>query len=501
VWLARSIWRVGYPLLAVATTLMLLLAASEYPWDQADLFGGGWSQLAWQLVLLWLVVAGLMRATVRSREHEADLMSVRHSDDARQLAAVISLLPSPRHGVWRRIRATHPSPARRLAVLGMPQLGLRIGFVDGLAAAYLGAFSTPMLLDQVMVIWSPYLDIGEMWLSFGGHGSIIATTVPVALMVGYAVGLGLWRTTAVESPALPSRAPVAPSAGVALGIVAGLLSSFSSVTFDGLHRETAVYLLVVAAFGAGTVAVSAALGRLWAAALGPTGSWRLPLLANGLLFASLLSFTFYLGQALPDETGEPVSYVVSDLWPGALAAWPLSIVVARLLVARGGRMPHSWPGLRLVAAAGALAGFLGFMVFVCRGLAVYNTEQINATVHWGAAVAGIAVWLICCLRSPRTGPAVGFLCGMVAQTTFSVLYWLPTLLTDDLPFSFDDVHWMLLIPSTLFYALILLLSPLALLLWRRQPRALPAGWLVLASALSSPIAVALFVTVDRLLRR
>jgi hypothetical protein len=292
---------------------------------------------------------------------------------------------------------------------------------------------------------------------------------------------------------------VAASAGVALGTVAGLLSSFSSITFTGLHRETTIYLLVVAAFGAGTVAASATLGRLWAAAFGPTGSWRLPLLANGLLFGSLLSFTFYLGSVLTDEKGSPVSYVVADLWPGALAAWPLGVVVARLLVVRGDRTGRSWPGLRPIAAAGALAGFLGFVVFVCTGLPVYSTAEVNATVHWGAAVAGVAVWLICCLLSPRTGPAAGFLCGMVAQTTFSLAYWVPTLLTDDIAFSFQDVQWMLLIPSTLCYALILLLSPLALLLWRRPPRAWSARLLVLACALSSPVAVALFTTIYRLL--
>ena len=146
-WLARSVWYVIAPLLA------LPIVAGALEGDLSLL-----PDYLWRAALLALTVQLVSAALLRSREHDADLRAAQAGGSVEAVAGVLDRLPD--HSARWRALARHPRPASRKAVLERPQLTARVTFIDGVTAAFLAALSIPLIVTAItsLLIGSGHLE-------------------------------------------------------------------------------------------------------------------------------------------------------------------------------------------------------------------------------------------------------------------------------------------------------------------------------------------------------
>ncbi len=419
-WLAKGSWYVLGPLLLAPVLVSVVVGDLE-------VVPGYLARAAVLAVIVRLVLAGLLRA----REVDADLGAVRRGADPAVMAAETDR-GRDRHelGQVRRLLATHPSPAERNAVLAAPHLAARLGFVDALVAGFLAATALPVLRAAAAstIGGAPERE----WL-------VVLSVVPVGVLLGGTVGLGLWRQAVVARAAgVP-----APTGLVVVGVAAGaLIGQVASLAGVGLGATAGLdplwTVLLLPAGLAGATALVAGLGALWARA---AGRWRGPaavwLPAVGLA-ATVSTLAAWVAGSLVVSFEEVGWHGSSELLQVALSGWPVTVVAVVLAAAAGvalfagsrvgpppvwlvpapvdawARRPLAVPRLRTALVAGLLAGAVGAGVIVAFRLAAGPAGSDDALVQRAyvllfisaATGVGAGVALLASFGPPGLGAAL-----------------------------------------------------------------------------------------------
>jgi Zn-dependent protease with chaperone function len=420
-WLAKGSWYVLAPLLLVPVVVAVVVG------DLA-VVPGYLTRAAVLAVIVQLVLAGLLRA----REVDADLGAVRRGTDPAVMAAETAGGRDRRSlGRVRRLLATHPSPVERGAALAAPHLAARLGFVDALAAGFLAATALPVLR-------------GAAASTIGGAPErewvVVLSVVPVGVLLGATVGVGLWRQAVVAGAAgVPARTgPVV--AGVAAGALVGQFASLAGVGLGfAAGFEPLWTVLLLPAGLAGATALVAGLGALWARA---AGRWRDPaavwLPAAGLA-AAASTVAAWVAGSLAISLGEVGWPGTSEMLQVALSGWPVTVVAVVLAAAAGVALvagsrvvpPPAWlvpappwsgvtsrpsavPRLRTALVAGLLAGVSGAGIIVIFRLAAGPAGDDDAIVQRAYALlfvaaatgVGAGLALLASFGSPGLGAAL-----------------------------------------------------------------------------------------------
>jgi Zn-dependent protease with chaperone function len=420
-WLAKGSWYVLGPLLLVPVVVAVVVGDLE-------VVPGYLARATVLAVVVQLVLAGLLRA----REVDADLGAVRRGTDPAVMAAETAGGRDRRSlGRVGRLLATHPSPAERAVALAAPHLAARLGFVDALAAGFLAATALPVLRAAAAstIGGAPERE----WI-------VVLSVVPVGVLLGATVGVGLWRQAVVARAAgVPARTgPVV--AGVAAGALAGQFVSLAGVglgTTAGFDPLLTVLLLPAGL--AGATALVAGLGALWARA---AGRWRSPaavwMPAVGLA-AALSTVAAWVAGSLAISLGEVGWHGTSEILQVALSGWPVTVVAVVLAAAAGVALvagsrvgpPPAWlvptppwsaatrgplgvPRLRTALGAGLLPGAAGAGIVVTFRLAAGPAGDDDALVQrafvllFVAAATGVGAGLalLASFGSPGLGAAL-----------------------------------------------------------------------------------------------
>ncbi|MFI7494517.1 M48 family metalloprotease [Kocuria sp. M4R2S49] len=439
-WLARSVWYVVGPLLLIPALWGAL---------SGDLSLVG--QYLWRTVLLAVAVELVAAALLRSREHDADLRAGDtdvHLETLRE--ALKHVGDSSETGRLKQLRARHPGRDDRLRALESPELITRTGFVDAATAAFLGALVLPLVASAT----APLLALVGPTMPGEGAGALL-----VGPLLGLTVGMGMWRARTMEEASRTAGFPAPPESsrgmvafGVATGLPLGALSSLGQAGTTVAGLTDPLWLVVPVIIGAGTVALTDSLGRLWAPMVRLADRpWKVWLPAAG---ANIVLFTASTWAWSSLQAGfELVGWPGVRLWlvegysGPALVLTSLALssmaVLAALFRKRAITRPvPSWlvrprptiGSVPVTASAteddnvsvvrcvgwGAASGLVGAVVLVgwrlITGPAATETArwEVAVTVPWvgGAAAGGCVLGLA--LARPKVGPAAGLVAGPAA---------------------------------------------------------------------------------------
>lgn len=472
-WLARSVWYVLGPFLAVPVVGSLLLR------DVSMLV-----PYLWRAALLAVIVELVAADLLRSREHNADLRAAGSGAHRQAVRAGIKLIKrSAPKGRVRRLLSRHPSAESRLHVLTAPELVARTGFVDALIATFLAALALPL----IVAVMSPmFMTTG--WTLPGQAASALL----VGSLLGLTVGFSLWRSALMSTAAGPTepdtdqgRLPSLDASSrrdTALGVVVGLTSGASvslaqtGISWSGL--DSPAWLAVPAVIGAGTVAVAHSLGVTWVPlvrmASHPWLGWVPALIVNAVLFSAATwiwsTLQFGLDQAGRQGTrgwlaggsgGVLLSLTMLFLAATSLIAIVLSSKADRCSFPAWLYVQNTSPRSRTVDAespdrmkvrtllvAGAAAGAAGGLVIIGWLLsnAILTTpeaigDMLSTATLICASTAG-SCGLALSLTHPRSGPAAALPAGLVSVLV-SLSWFLLFFFFRGVPFSIERVSVIL----------------------------------------------------------
>ncbi|MBO1269424.1 M48 family metalloprotease [Arthrobacter cavernae] len=509
-WLARSIWYVLGP---------VLLLPVVWAFIQGDL--SLLPSYLWRVALLAVVVEVTSAGLLRSREHDADLAAARGQSQLAELWTCLGLLPARRTAWLRRVTARHPDADRRREVLESPHRAARIGFLDGLAAAFLAALGVPLVVGAAVTLTA-------------GTGLTLAGQAAGALLagplLGITVGFGLWRAALMEeAAALPSTQPrfsrLAVAGGVAVGLALGQTASLAQTGVEPTGLTTPLWILVPVVLGAASVGLSASMATTWARAVRifprPWPAWSLAMMVNAVLFAAGAWMWGTLQAALDGMGWEGTRlWVLSGFSELPLVGAALFLVSASaaglILAARArGRPDPGWlldgipdpaepsprgtgtevPGLLSQFLGGAAAG-----AFTVAVLAVWRQligpldtfaarEQLTWTVIWVCAAAWGAASLAGIILRPVEGAGAA-LAGGATATVVGVLGFAVINTLRGGPLTLELVGFLLRPALGLGFALGLTAGLLATLPWPAHAMAGIRSRLLLASTAAGMAAVA-----------
>jgi hypothetical protein len=418
-WLARSVWIVVVPLLA------LPVAWGPLSGDLSLL-----PSYAWRAALLAAVTLIASRALLRSREHDADLRAARTEESAGQLRALLGQIPSTRAG-RRPLLAYHPSGEERRGVLDDPARHAAVTFVDCLMAAFLAALILPLFVQLVSI--------------FSGGLSFVVPAALVGPVLGATIGLGLWRQALVRRIS-GGAGRVAPAAlGVLVGYGLGEAASLAQAggaTLGGYERAASAGAGALAVCGATVVA--AGLGELFADASGRLRAARIASATCVLLVGALFAVAIWAGTTLShgfDWAGWTLVSItlvtILSTWlPAGVAlglasasAWVLCAARAHVTAPRWGvegDEPVSWPvhgrprmpgtiAVGVSAGAAAALVLVGFRVLAGPAQAFGEQEQRLNMYLWLFATAGAAVALALATMMGTRGLGAALLASPVAS--------------------------------------------------------------------------------------
>ena len=257
-WLARSLWYVLGPLLALPVAIAVLEGEPALALDEL-----------WRAAVLLGVVLLVVRELMRAREHDADLRAARLFGVGPVLDSALAARPPAPTG-WRAALHWHPTPDRRRAVLADPARAGVMTWIDGLTLGFLVALALPLVVASAAAAFQG--------LAVPGLAALVAALV-LGPLFGATVGIGLWRHALVARTC--DRPP--GTRPVALGVLAGaLLGQITSLAGIGLGAPSLVLLVPVAL--AGTTVLLGGLGELWVSGVGGTrgpAAVRVPALVLG----------------------------------------------------------------------------------------------------------------------------------------------------------------------------------------------------------------------------
>ncbi|MCS7479388.1 M48 family metalloprotease [Umezawaea endophytica] len=433
VWLTRGVWWATPVILVLPLVVDLALGltardpgADHYLWSAAN------RDYVIRSVLLMALVWFVSRDVLRSREHEADLLSTRQGGDRAALAA---LLGRGRDAAVSRVRgltALHPTSARRLTALDEDGRGGHARGVEGLA---FGALAGNVLLVGVYFVAPLFTAVPDPVLAV--HLADVAVALVPGALLGYAWGTTVWQAAGVGDDR-PWRSRLVAALGLPLGALLGLALALTGggVPWEGVSAASWWLILPVALVGtAGLCAgASAAHGRHRG---GPAPRWTGPLVA--VLFIGAITplqrYVALLGVAGWDVVLEYVLLVPS---------WVL--LAGQFAVAAG---IWWWSGgvrLRLLAVTAAAVALVAGPRLWLVGPATLDTVVAQQRVDvLLATAAGLAVALLLVLVRGRVGLGLGIAASWVTTAAVAAV----------LPLRFDhpgEVLYHYLVPSLSFLA-------------------------------------------------
>lgn len=367
-WLARSVGYAVVPVLAVPLVLAVATA------DLSEMVG-----YLGRSVLLVMVIILSRAAILRSREHDADLRAARHGSDVAALSTVLASARDASRPGRRRMLANHPPTTSRIAVLGRPAGAARVGFVDGLTAAFLVGLLPPLIDNAVIPLLTGTTEVGL---------TNVVSALLIGPLAGGTLGLALWRAALLSrlSGEPVQLGPVV--AGVFVGYVAGSAASLAQYGsgLSGIFVDP-LFGIITAAAVAGATVTTAGLGELWAGAAGrirsARASWSAAILLPGALFAVVAWVALTTAKVARDAGWDLVRQVLPEYFSrgtvvatavllAAAAAWALWAgrpggVTPQWLLESGPR--YEWPtgggpGLRVTAGTALGASLAGVAVLV-----------------------------------------------------------------------------------------------------------------------------------------
>jgi Zn-dependent protease with chaperone function len=235
-WMARSMWVVVVPLLALPVVWGLLSRdPSAIP------------SYLWRAAMLTVVTLLASSALLRSREHGADLRASPTPESAAELSTLLHRISTPSRRGVRKLLAYHPSGEDRLTIVDGSGRHAAVTFVDGLTAAFLAGLTLPLLIGVISTV--------------NGELAFVVAGIVVGPLVGATVGLGLWRQSLVQR-ITGGHVHVAPVAlGVLVGSALGLAVSLAQTGSESVgeyNRLVVNALTPVAVCGATVIAAGLA---------------------------------------------------------------------------------------------------------------------------------------------------------------------------------------------------------------------------------------------------
>lgn len=394
-WLARSLWYVLGPLLALPVIVTLVRGEPLLAID-----------MLWRGAVLIAVVLLVVRALLRAREYDADLRAARFADVRQVLDVELSRQPARARG-WRAWLAWHPEAASRRAVLRDPVSAAAMGWTDGLTLGFLVALALPIVTG---IASAAFRGLGVAGLA------ALAGALVVGPLFGAAIGIGLWRHALLAQPG-DRRGSTRPVAlGVLAGAVLGELASLAGVGLGAAEPPIAVPIAL-----AGATVLIGGLGELWAAVPEPSRRLaRVRWFAIGGVAAT--AFLWAAQQAQLAVTGS--GWVLLTTWlttPGAL--WIPGVAAVVLAVAAGlaSRSRRSV----LVGLAAGVGGGLGpaaYRFVVGPPISDIDALQRGYAVLLGAGLVGAAMVSLLGLTGGVVGIGAGLLAGPVAAVTTGITF-------------------------------------------------------------------------------
>ncbi|WP_033337662.1 M48 family metalloprotease [Catenuloplanes japonicus] len=512
VWLTRGVWWAVTPVLLAAPLIVYgrsFLTALGGPLPMT--IGDAASSLIFMMLIpYWgtylarvaflLAVAGLLALSVlRSREHEADLRAVRFVGTDGLGALLRRAVPGRSTRLiltaWSRVRALHPGPERRIAVLHAPGSALGLRPVDALAAGLLAAM-TLGALSHVFI---------NSRLALLGVAANRLVETPAALLLAVAWGTAVWRAAfAAAADGRPLRFRAALFA-LGTGLVIGSAAQIWDVhlALSNTYNRPAMLLFVpLLVMGAGGVVI--ALARWCATRRAGRPLRRAERVLAGVVTAAVFVGGFWSGAGIgllrtvgslgtgPDPLYRAV--VISALSrftiANAAAALTCMALAVGLMVLRKPDRPAVRDAGRTALLCLASATTASALRWATHGpldsLAIHQAERDA----WAAVAAGLAVLVV--LVACRGSAALGAVMIAAPPTIFVVAAacWLPHLGTWTRPVGSALLY--LNQPSSAFALIVLLLGlPLALLPRWRLRLVDGAGGLILLPLAGAVVAAAL----------
>ncbi|MGA8790604.1 MAG: M48 family metalloprotease [Paenarthrobacter sp.] len=463
-WLARSSWYV--------TLVVLLVPVVGAIWEGPSLL----PYYLWRAALLAVVVEIVTAALLRSREHDADLRAGQGSYE--KVSASLGLLGTGTPATWiRRLRMRHPTRAARVTVLNAPSKAATSDFLRSLSAGALAGIVGPLVVGTATALLTGSgVVLGGIWASAVVTGSLL----------GFTVGLDLWRSRfaaalTMADPAGQGKLPLAAqglpgvfkvAAGVAVGLTLGQVLSLAGIGQDVSAPVDPLTLIAPIIAGLGTVFICAAFASIGLPlALMARHPWHFWLPVALLSTATFVVTTWmadsldlaltnfgWLGAALWIQYGY-------DEWPGIGVALVLGIA-ATIAAFYGqfvrGREARDWmyfnnddggldsqrrPHLRAPGSSfwlplilGLVAGIAGSIFLVSQLLLISPIRTAEAASQadflWVSTtvLCWASVSAVLCLVSPATGPATTFIAGPLTSSLCAMgvaVFWLAS--TDSVP--------------------------------------------------------------------
>ena len=474
-WLAVHAGRLLTPIFAV------LVAVFGYATVRDP--GGPLTDLLWRATLLWAGISLLRARAIRAREHDADLAAARAHPRAMYLA-VSGLAPDTRPW-WARLRARHPGPAARSAVLTDATAALAPSAVDAFAAGFLAALVFAIADTALQTALSVH-----GLVSFELHHARPATaalSLAMGACLGLAVGLARWRGAAVDArTGRHSRhllVVLSTGAGLALGQI-------SAYTWSGFNGWTDAWLPgYTFLLGAGCAVLSGDLAWLLTGTDRRRVSWLLAAVTNTVIFGYALVRPDWQRQNLGlGLTASPALALLVRLggarWFTLALLLVVVVPVAALLstgrrrrAADSGQAAPCDAGLRgtvpWVLAGGVLAGLVAAAVFLVPASWI-SADDAGEVAWWSAVIAGISAWVVRAVVLPYAGAAIGLIAGATASLTVDVTVVVYLVAYGALSSPVTSFLWtstQLTVFTTVEVAV--LLAPLAPLLSRQAARSTP----------------------------
>ncbi|WP_329405760.1 M48 family metalloprotease [Nocardia vinacea] len=438
----------------------------------------------WRAAILVGTVSVISTALLRSREHDADLRAATLMHDPNAMIALVGQSHSVSGGWWRQLRANHPAPAARADILKYPHRAASVGFVDGMAPAFLAASAMP-LINVVATALSTANPIGP-------YQDLVAPSIG-GVLLGCTVGTGVWRVVAVDRAAAAIPSLWAPACGVAVGLLLGQvvsLANTTSVLRGGLAHPAWLAIPALAGLASTVLVYSVAEVCFDATARlrSPRWAWIPGIVISCLVYFAVLNLSQRLQLTLdkaPWAFTRNCLIFELDSWPVVIAATVAAAMTGTaIMLARPGTHAPTWlfdeskptqtpwptasGTLHQMLLIGAVCGTCALIPY-----AVYRNRapnDLNATSlftllevsTWCGATGGAAAVVALILCVPRRGVALGMLAGTVAVLIFVIGFWVINA-ADDAPTHLRVVASMLADVLGLFFLLGTIIAPLALI--------------------------------------
>ncbi|MFI9450014.1 M48 family metalloprotease [Amycolatopsis sp. NPDC052450] len=349
VWLTRGVWWALPPvlLLPMVTTEIQAVLSGD-PESPHTLWAPFWAEYAARAALVLTLTALVSTSVLRSREHEADLRAVQGFPSA-PLRALLSRATTKRMSWWRRAKAIHPPPARRIAVLDAGDLPGQTRVLDGVVYGALAAMAAQ---TATLVALPTLLGTGEDSQSY----AIPLSCLLAGVLTAAGWGTALWRTTQRSALTMAGVTLSLP-----LGVALGFLTDFSRTgTTDLSPFGDWPQLVAISLAMAGAACVSLALAALWATHAGATPTPRRIWILAAVLNTALFTGAWWIGMT------SGVLITIAENWfygialAGMTAAWrepaAIGLIVVAGLAWYWNRQRLSLLAASVTATAAALAG-------------------------------------------------------------------------------------------------------------------------------------------------